>query len=56
MEENLVYLKSTTVSNITMRHAANSPIFIRLGNRLRGPNNPPVGLIRRISINNFDGL
>ncbi len=39
------------VSNITMRECANSPIFIRLGNRSRGPNNPPPGLVRNIDIN-----
>jgi hypothetical protein len=35
-----------------MRHVSNSPIFIRLGSRLRGPDHPPVGTIRRISIDN----
>lgn len=46
------HIEDVAISNITMRHAANSPIFIRLGSRLRGPNNPPVGTIKRISINN----
>jgi hypothetical protein len=31
----------------------NSPIFIRLGNRARGPENPPPGFIRRINISNI---
>jgi hypothetical protein len=35
-----------------MRHVAQAPIFIRLGSRLRGPDSPPVGTIRRISIDN----
>lgn len=44
-------IEDVAISNITMRHVANSPIFIRLGNRARGPNHPPVGAIRRIKIN-----
>jgi polygalacturonase len=43
-------IEDVTVSNISMRDIVNSPIFIRLGNRARGPNNPPVGAIRRINI------
>jgi polygalacturonase len=39
-----------SVSNITMRECANSPIFIRLGNRSRGPNSPPPGIVRNINI------
>jgi polygalacturonase len=46
------HIEDVAISNITMRHVANAPIFIRLGSRLRGPNNPPVGSIRRISIDN----
>jgi polygalacturonase len=46
-------IEDVAISNITMRHVANSPIFIRLGNRARGPNHPPVGTIRRISIDNL---
>lgn len=47
------HIEDVAISNITMRHVANSPIFIRLGNRARGPNQPPVGTIRRISIDNL---
>lgn len=46
-------IEDVAISNITMRHVANSPIFIRLGNRARGPNHPPVGAIRRVSISNI---
>lgn len=46
------HIEDVAISNITMRHVANSPIFIRLGSRLRGPGNPPVGTIKRISIDN----
>lgn len=47
------HIEDIAISNITMRHAANSPIFIRLGSRLRGPNSPPIGTIKRISIDNL---
>ena len=46
-------IEDVAISNITMRHVANSPIFIRLGNRARGPGPPPVGAIRRVSIDNI---
>lgn len=46
------HIEDVAISNITMRHSSNSPIFIRLGSRLRAPENPPVGSIKRISINN----
>jgi polygalacturonase len=45
-------LEDVSISNITMRDIVNAPIFIRLGARLRGPNNPRVGTVRRININN----
>lgn len=47
------HIEDVAISNITMRHIANSPVFIRLGSRLRGPDNPPVGSIKRVSINNL---
>jgi polygalacturonase len=43
-----------TVSNITMRDIFTSPIFIRLGSRLRGPReSTKVGTMQRILINNL---
>ncbi len=46
-----------TLSNIAMRGTAGSPIFIRLGSRLRGPKSgadqSKVGYIRRLLINNL---
>jgi hypothetical protein len=36
-----------------MRHVTNSPIFIRLGARVRGPQGTVVGSICRISIDNL---
>ena len=39
-----------SVSTITMRECANSPIFIRLGDRARGPDHPTPGIVRNINI------
>ncbi len=47
------HIEDVVISNITMRHLANSPVFIRLGRRMRGPAETPVGTIRRISIDNL---
>ncbi|HVU16790.1 MAG TPA: glycosyl hydrolase family 28-related protein [Candidatus Didemnitutus sp.] len=47
------HIEDVVVSNLTMRHVKSSPIFIRLGARLRGPPGTPVGSIRRISITNL---
>lgn len=46
------HIEDVTISNITMRNVVNDPIFIRLGARLRGPNQPAVGTIKRINISN----
>ena len=45
-------LEDVTIDNITMRDIANSPIFMRLGSRMRGPTGPPVGQLRRVIISN----
>jgi polygalacturonase len=45
-------MEDITVSNLTMRDIADTPIFIRLGARLRGPNKPAVGTAKRIKIDN----
>jgi hypothetical protein len=45
-------LEDVTISNITMRDVTNSPIFLRLGARMRGPENVPVGALRRVMISN----
>jgi polygalacturonase len=47
-------LEDVTISNITMRDVVNDPIFIRLGERLRGPKDSTVvGAIRRVNIDNI---
>lgn len=45
-------LEDVTITNITMRDIVNSPIFLRLGSRMRGPEGVPVGKLRRINISN----
>lgn len=45
-------LEDVTISNIAMRDITNSPFFLRLGRRMRGPEGVPVGKLRRININN----
>ncbi|HET6861624.1 MAG TPA: glycoside hydrolase family 28 protein [Pyrinomonadaceae bacterium] len=46
-------LEDVTISNITMRDISNSPIFIRLGARNRGPKETTrTGAIRRVVISN----
>jgi len=46
-------LEDVSVSNVTMRDVANSPFFLRLGSRLRGPKETTtVGALRRVLISN----
>jgi polygalacturonase len=46
-------LEDVTITNITMRDVVNSPLFLRLGRRMRGPAGIPVGKLRRINISNI---
>jgi polygalacturonase len=46
-------IEDVTISNITMRGTVASPIFLRLGSRMRGPTGVPVGSIRRVNISNI---
>jgi polygalacturonase len=45
-------LEDITVTNLTMRDVMNSPLFLRLGARLRGPDGTQVGALRRVVISN----
>ena len=47
------WLEDVTITNITMRDVQNSPIFLRLGSRMRGPAGIPVGELRRVQISNI---
>ena len=46
-------IEDITVKNITMKEVTNPPVFIRLGNRARGPEGTPVGIIRRVNISHL---
>jgi len=44
---------SRVVGFLSMRDVMNSPIFLRLGRRMRGPEGTPVGKLRRVNISNI---
>ncbi len=46
-------MEDITITNITMRDINNAPIYIRLGERLRGPAPIEVGTARRMKIDNI---
>ncbi len=46
-------LEDISITNITMRDIVSSPLFLRLGRRMRGPKGVPVGHLRRILISNI---
>jgi polygalacturonase len=45
-------LQDVTISNVTMR-SVQTPIFLRLGARMRGPAGLPVGTLSRVSISDI---
>jgi polygalacturonase len=45
-------LEDITFVGITMRDIRNSPLFLRLGTRMRGPQGVPVGTLKRIIMSN----
>lgn len=45
-------LEDISITNITMRDVTNSPIFLRLGARMRGPSGVPPGKLRRVMVSN----
>jgi polygalacturonase len=46
-------LEDLTVTNISMRDIVSAPIFMRLGARMRGPDNTPVGTLKRVIVSNL---
>lgn len=46
-------LEDVTIDNISMRDINDGPIFLRLGDRMRGPEGVPVGALRRVIISNI---
>jgi polygalacturonase len=45
-------IEDITITNLTMRDITTAPLFIRLGNRARGPEGTKAGAVRRIQISN----
>jgi polygalacturonase len=46
-------IEDVSISNLTMRDVVGSPIFLRLGSRMRGPSGVAVGSIKRVNISNI---
>ncbi len=46
-------IDGVSICNISMRNCGNSPVFIRLGARLRAPSGTPTGVVRNINIDNL---
>jgi polygalacturonase len=46
-------LEDVTVSNLTMRQIYGAPLFLRIGARMRGPAETPVGRLRRVMISHL---
>jgi polygalacturonase len=47
-------MEDICINNITMRDIVNSPIFLRLGARMRSPQGTPVGRMKRVTISNIN--
>lgn len=47
-------LEDICITNITMKDIVNSPIFLRLGARMRSPQETPMGKMQRITISNIN--
>jgi polygalacturonase len=46
-------VEDVTVSNIAMRRIFEAPIFLQIGNRMRGPEGTPVGKLHHVLISNI---
>jgi len=46
-------LEDIAITNLTMRDISETPIFVRLGRRMRGPAGVPIGHARRIVFSNI---
>lgn len=46
-------MEDITISNITMRGVIHSPIFLRLGARMRGPDGVKPGVLKRVILHNI---
>ena len=45
-------IEDVSATNLTMTDINTAPIFFRIGNRARGPDHPPIGIIRRVLVSN----
>ncbi|HEX8302098.1 rhamnogalacturonidase [Sphingomonas sp.] len=45
-------LEDVTISNLTMRDITTAPLFLRIGDRRRGPEGTGLGAMRRVTISN----
>jgi polygalacturonase len=45
-------IEDITLTGTTMRNIRNAPLFLRLGARMRGPKDIPVGSLKRVLISN----
>ena len=45
-------IENITIDNIQMKDIVDPPIFLKIGNRARGPGNPPPGKYRNVNISN----
>ncbi|HEV7501118.1 MAG TPA: glycoside hydrolase family 28 protein, partial [Vicinamibacteria bacterium] len=46
-------IEDVTITNVTMRDVTTAPLFLRIGNRGRGPGDPPPGALRRVVVTNL---
>jgi polygalacturonase len=46
-------IEDVTVANLTMRGVVHSPLFLRLGTRLRGPEGAAPGVLRRVILSDI---
>ena len=46
-------IEDIAITNLTMRDVVHSPLFLRLGSRMRGPKGASPGTLRRIVISNI---
>jgi len=49
-------MEDITVVGVTMRDIRNAPIFLRLGARMRGPAEIPIGTLKRVLISNVNAM
>jgi polygalacturonase len=46
-------IEDITISNLTMRGVVHSPLFLRLGTRMRGPEGAAPGVLKRVILSNI---